>query len=126
MGARLLAPAWGATGGEGMSYDGTENDRARFMADQIARLDKCQALMYDERVMKLMQDPVYITNWRNTVRAYVQSEQQGSGALIASIAMLTLASLDQYEQDGTAVDILAAAFDDDDEDLFARQPDLDE
>ncbi len=121
MGARLLAPTRGAIGGEGMSYDGTENDRSRFMADQIARLDATQALMYDERITRLLQDPIYVTNWRNTVRAYVQSNQQGSGALIASLAMLTLASLEAYERDDAAVDILAAAFDDgDDEDLFKR------
>jgi hypothetical protein len=122
MGACLLAPAWGAIGGKGMSYDGTENDRARFAANQIARLDRSEGLLYDERVLRLMQDPVYLTNWRNMVRAYVQSSStHGSTTLIASIAMLTLASLDQYERDGAAVDILAAAFqDDDDEDLFKR------
>jgi hypothetical protein len=104
-----------------MSYDGTENDRARFAANQIARLDCSEGLLYDERVLRLMQDPVYLTNWRNMVRAYVKGDDPRSTTLIASIAMLTLASLDQYERDGTAVDILASVFQDDDEDLFTRK-----
>ena len=121
MGARILDSARLHATGAGMSYDGTENDRPRFAADQIARLDKSAKLLHDDRVLRLMMDPLYVTLWRNTIRAYVQSEAQGSSALIATLAMLTLASLDQYDQDGTAVNILAAAFDD--EDLFKQNLD---
>lgn len=95
-----------------MTYD-PEQDSAKRQADYFARLDAANALLEDERVLRLMFDPIYVQSWMDVMKA-ARDMRSAPGPLARQLAMLMLATLDQYKRDGVAQDILALAFDQED------------